>query len=97
MQQVVKEPERALPVVQRVMVSLMMLMVRVLQVIDPVMVLLVMPMAREGVAVDGVVGDIAGGVVAGDVTCGGDANVGDREGFACAVSGCEGCGRCIGW
>ena len=81
-----------LPVVQPVMVSLLMSMVRVLQVMDRVTVLLVMPMAGEGVAGDGAVGDVAGGAVAGDVMGGGDANVADGEGVACAVSGCEGFG-----
>ena len=67
-------------------------LVRVLQVMDRVMVLLVMPMAGEGVGGDGAVGDVAGWGVAGDVTGGGDANIADGDGVACAVLGCEGCG-----
>ena len=47
------EPERVLPLLQRAMVVLVMSMVRVPQVMDRVMVLLVMPMAGEGIAGDG--------------------------------------------
>ena len=46
-------PEGGLPLVQRAMVALVMSIVGVPQVVDPVMVLLVMPMAGEGVAGDG--------------------------------------------
>ena len=92
MQRLVGGSEGALLVVQRVMVSLVMSMLRVLQVMDRVMVLLVMPMAGKGVAGDGAVSDVAGWDVAGDVTGGGHANVADEEGVACAVSGYEGCG-----
>ena len=46
-------PKRGLPLVQRAMVALVMSMVGVLQVVDRVMVLLVMPTAGEGVAADG--------------------------------------------
>ena len=46
-------PERGLLLVQRAMVALAMSMVRVPQVVDGVMVLLVMPTAWEGVANDG--------------------------------------------
>ena len=45
-------PERGLPLVQRAMVVLVMSMVRVPQVVDLVMVLLVMLLAGEGVAGD---------------------------------------------
>ena len=89
---VVGEPESALPVVQRVMVLVVMSTVRVLQVIDRVTLLLVMPMTGEGVAGDGAVGDVAGGSVASDLTGGVDANIAVGEGVACTVSGCEGCG-----
>ena len=46
-------PERGLPLVQRAMVALVMSMLRVPQVVDRVMVLLVMPTAGVGVAGDG--------------------------------------------
>ena len=45
--------ERGLPLVQRAMVALVMSMVGVPQVVDRVMVLLLMPLAGEGVAGDG--------------------------------------------
>ena len=45
--------ERVLPLLQRATVALVMSMVGVPQVVDRVMVLLVMPTAREGVAGDG--------------------------------------------
>ena len=46
-------PERGLSLVQRAMVALVMSMVRVPQVVDRVMVLLVMSTAGEGVVGDG--------------------------------------------
>ena len=46
-------PERGLLLVQRLMVASVMSMVRVPQVVDPVMALVVMPTAGEGVAGDG--------------------------------------------
>ena len=89
MQRVVGELWKVLPGGQRAMVSLLMSMVRALQVIDLVMVPLVMPMAGEGAAGDavgdGAVGDVDGEGAAGAATGDGDADVADGEGVACDV------------
>ena len=61
-----EEPERVLPLVQRAMVALVISLVRLPQVMDRVMVLLVMPMAGEVFRVTGVgEADGAGGVACG--------------------------------